>query len=68
MIRKFVSLLLRSKSKVLFSMRKINRLMVSNRTVIVTISENRVPTSIIHADGFTKYFPNIYLFFSAQFN
>ena len=49
-------------------MRKINRLMVSNRMVIVTISENRVPISVIHADGFTKYFPNIYLFFSAQFN
>ena len=49
-------------------MRKINRLMVSNRTVIVTISENRIPISVIHADGFTKYFPNIYLFFSAQFN
>ena len=34
--------------------------MVSNRMVIVTISENRVPISVIHADGFTKYFPNIY--------
>ena len=48
-----------SKTKVLFSMGKINRLMVSNRTVKAKISEIRAPISITHSDGFTKYFPDI---------
>ena len=48
-----------SKTKVLFSMGKINRLMVSNRTVKAKISEISAPISITHSDGFTKYFPDI---------
>ena len=56
-----------SKSKVLLNMGKINRLMVSNGTVKVRISEISAPISITHAYDFTKYFPNIDLSLSAQF-
>ena len=55
-----------SKSKVLPNMGKINRLMVSNRTVKVKISDISAPISITHADDFTKYFPDIDLSLSAQ--
>ena len=55
-----------SKSKVLLSMGKINRLMVSKGTVKVKISEISAPISITHADDFTKYFPDIDLSLSAQ--
>ena len=55
-----------SKSKVLPSMGKINRLMVSNGTVKVNISEISAPISTTHADDFTKYFPDIDLSLSAQ--
>ena len=55
-----------SKSKVLLNMGKINRLMVSNGIVKVKISENSAPISIIHADDFTKHFPDIDLSLSAQ--
>ena len=48
-----------SKSKVLLTMGRINRLMVSNRTVKVKISEISAPISITHADDFTKYFPDV---------
>ena len=47
-------------------MGKINRLMVSNGILKVKISENSAPISIIHADDFTKYFPDIDLSLSAQ--
>ena len=59
-----------SKSKVLLSMEKINRLMVSNGLVKVKISEISAPISITHADDFTKYFPDndIDLSLSAQFD
>ena len=40
-----------SKLKVLFKMRKINRLMISNGTVKVKISEISAPISITHADN-----------------
>ena len=55
-----------SKSKVLLSMEKINRLMVSNGSVKVKISEISAPISITHADDFTKYFPDVDLSLSAQ--
>ena len=55
-----------SKSKVLLSKGKINRLMVSNGTVKVKISEISAPISITHADDFTKHFPDIDLSLSAQ--
>ena len=55
-----------SKSKVLLNMGKINRLMVSNGTVKVKISEISAPISITHADDFTKYFHDIDLSLSAQ--
>ena len=51
-----------SKSKVLLNMGKINRLMISNGTVKVKISEISAPISKIHADDFTKYFPDIKAF------
>ena len=54
------------KSKVLLDMGKINRLMVSNGTVKVKISEINAPISITHADDFTKYFPDGDLSLSAQ--
>ena len=57
---------LRSKSKVLLDMGKINRLMVSNGTVKVKTSEISVPISINHADDFTKCFPDVDLSLSAQ--
>ena len=57
---------LRSKSKVLLDMRKINRLMVSNGTVKVKISEISASISITHAGDFTKYFPGVDLSLSAQ--
>ena len=47
-------------------MGKINRLMVSNGTVKLKISEISAPISIIHADNFTKYFPDIDLFLSEK--
>ena len=55
-----------SKLKVLLNMGKINRLLVSNGIVKVKISENSAPISIIHADDFTKHFPDIDLSLSAQ--
>ena len=55
-----------SKSKVLLNMGKINRLMVSNGTVKVKISEISAPISITHADDFTKYFPGTDLSLSVQ--
>ena len=55
-----------SKAKVLLNMGKINRLMVSNGTVKVKISEISAPISITHADDFTKYFPDVDLSVSAQ--
>ena len=55
-----------SKSKVLLNMGKINRLMISNGTVKVKISEISAPISITHADDFTKYFPDIDLSIRAQ--
>ena len=55
-----------SKSKVLLNMGKISRLMVSNGTVKVKISEISAPISITHADDFTKYFPDIDISLSAQ--
>ena len=55
-----------SKSKVLPSMGKINRLMVSNGAVKVKISEISAPISTIHADDFTKYFLDIDLSLCAQ--
>ena len=48
-----------SKSKVLLNMGKINRLMVSNGKIKVQISKISAPTSITHADDFTKYFPDV---------
>ena len=54
-----------SKSNIL-NMGKINRLMVSNGTVKVKISEISAPISTAHADDFTKYFPDIDLSLSAQ--
>ena len=45
------------KSKVLLNMGKINRLMVSNGTVKVKISEISAPILITHADDFYKIFP-----------
>ena len=54
------------KSKVLLDMGKINRLMVSNGTVKVKISEISAPISITHADDFTKYFPDVDLSLSGQ--
>ena len=47
-------------------MGKINKLMVSNGTVKVNISEISAPISITHADDFTKYFPDIDLSLSTQ--
>ena len=47
-----------SKSNALLNMGKINRLMVSNRTVKVKISEISAPISVTHAD-FIKYFLDI---------
>ena len=47
-------------------MGKINRLMVSNETVKVKISEISAPISITHANDFTKYFPDVDLSLSAQ--
>ena len=47
-------------------MGKINRLMVSNETLKVKISEISAPISITHADDFTKYFPDVDLSLSAQ--
>ena len=55
-----------SKSKILLNMGNINRLMVSNGTLKVKISDISAPISITHADDFTKYFPDIYLSLSAQ--
>ena len=55
-----------SKSKVLLNTGKINRLMVSNGTVKVNISEISAPISITHVDDFTKYFPDIDLSLSTQ--
>ena len=55
-----------SKSKVLLNMGKINRLMVSNRTVKVKINEISAPISITDADDFIKYFPDIALSLNAQ--
>ena len=46
-------------------MEKINRLMVSNGTVKVKISEISAPISITHAGNFTKHFPDIDLSLSA---
>ena len=46
-------------------MEKINRLMVSNGTVKVKISEISAPISITHVGNFTKYFPDIDLSLSA---
>ena len=48
-----------SKSKVLFNMGKINRLMVSNRAVKVKISKISAPISVTYADDFIKYFLDI---------
>ena len=48
-----------SKSKVLLIMEKINRLMVSNRTVKVKISEISAPISIADGDNSAKYFSDI---------
>ena len=36
--------------------------MVLNRTIKVKISEIRAPISITHADDFTKYLPDIFVF------
>ena len=47
-------------------MGKINRLMVSNGTVKVKISEISAPISITHADDFAKYFPDVDLSLSAK--
>ena len=55
-----------SKSKVLLSMGKINRLMFSNKTVKVKISEISSPISMTHADDFPKYFCDIDLSLSVQ--
>ena len=55
-----------SKSKDLLNMGKINGLMISNGRVKVKISEIRATISITHADDFTKYFPDIDLYLSAQ--
>ena len=55
-----------SKSKLLLTMGKINRLMVSNGTVKVKIRKISAPISITHADDFTKYFPDVDLSVSAQ--
>ena len=55
-----------SKSKVLLDMGKINRLIVSNGTVKVKISEISAPISITHADDFAKYFPDVDLSLSAK--
>ena len=55
-----------SKSKILLNMGKINRLLVSNGTVKVKVSEISATISITHSDDFTKYFPNIDLSHSAQ--
>ena len=57
---------LKLKSKVLLNVGKISRLMVSNETVKVKISQISAPISITYADEFTKYFPNIALPLSAQ--
>ena len=57
---------LKLKSKVLLNVGKINRLMVSNETVKVKISQISAPISITYADEFTKYSPNIALSLSAQ--
>ena len=48
-----------SKSKVLLIMEKIDRLIVSNRTVKVKISEISAPISIADGDNFAKYFSDI---------
>ena len=48
-------------------MGKINRLMVSNGTIKVKISKISAPTSITHADDFTKYFPDVDLSLATQF-
>ena len=55
-----------SKSKVFLHIGKINRLMVSNGSVKVRISESSAPKSITQADNFTKFFPDIDLSLSAQ--
>ena len=55
-----------SKSKALLNMGKTNRLIVSNGTVKVKISEISAPISITHADDFTKYFPDVDLSLSTQ--
>ena len=55
-----------SKSKVLLNMGKTNRLMVSNRTVKVKISEISAPIPITHADDLTKYFIDVDLSLRAQ--
>ena len=47
-------------------MGKITRLMVSNGTVKVKINEIGAPILITHADGFTKYFPDVDLSLSTQ--
>ena len=47
-------------------MGKINRLMVSNRTMKIRISENNAPISISHGDNLTKYFPDVDFCLSAQ--
>ena len=46
--------------------RKINRLMVSNGTLKVRISENSAPISMTHAGDFTKYFHDIDISLDAQ--
>ena len=55
-----------SRNQRFFSMGKINRLMVSNRTMKIRISENNAPISISHGDNLTKYFPDIDFCLSAQ--
>ena len=57
---------LKLKSKVLLNVGKISRLMVSNETAKVKVSQISAPISITYADEFTKYLLNIALSLSAQ--
>ena len=57
---------LKLKSKVLLNVGKISRLMASNETAKVKISQISAPISITYADEFTKYLLNIALSLSAQ--
>ena len=50
---------LRSKSKKVHSLGKINSFFISGDTIEIKVSKNSLPLSITHVDDFRKYFPGI---------